>query len=238
MIAEIVNHVKSRLGTTHRRIELDDRDIVRLLQDETLKTMSIYHPFFLEYLLDTETTLVEGMGNTYNLPLEIEGFRLIGVEKVFTAASSPAAMAPAAFGLLGTSLEQALTNFANLKLMQGITTVMLPPETFQFIPPGLLRIFNIYTNKNVFVVLKTTHKKDFSTFPYGLRETVMKLALADVANDLLGIRTFFQNLGSTFAEINLNTDLLNNWADKRYDLIENMRRSQLKNAGVRKIYVA
>ena len=238
MIAELVNNIKARLGASHRNLELDDRDIVSLLQNETLKTASIYNPFFLEYLLDPETERVEGMGNVFNVPMEIAGFETMGVEKVFAAQNTASMYGFVPYGILGGDIGTIMGNYLNMKLANGITGLMLPPDTFQYVHPGMLRIFNTYTQNKYFVVLRTTHKKDFSTFPYGLRETIMKLALADVANDLLGIRTFFQNLGSTFAEINLNTDLLNNWADKRDDLIENMRRSQLKNAGVRKIYVA
>ena len=238
MIAELVNNIKARLGASHRNLELDDRDIVNLLQNETLKTASIYNPFFLEYLLDPETERVEGMGNVFNVPMEIAGFETMGVEKVFAAQNTASMYGFVPYGILGGDIGTIMGNYLNMKLANGITGLMLPPDTFQYVHPGMLRIFNTYTQNKYFVVLRTTHKKDFSTFPYGLRETIMKLALADVANDLLGIRTFFQNLGSTFAEINLNTDLLNNWADKRDDLIENMRRSQLKNAGVRKIYVA
>ena len=238
MIAELVNNIKARLGASHRNLELDDRDIVSLLQNETLKTASIYNPFFLEYLLDPETERVEGTGNVFNVPMEIAGFETMGVEKVFAAQNTASMYGFVPYGILGGDIGTIMGNYLNMKLANGITGLMLPPDTFQYVHPGILRIFNTYTQNKYFVVLRTTHKKDFSTFPYGLRETIMKLALADVANDLLGIRTFFQNLGSTFAEINLNTDLLNNWADKRDDLIENMRRSQLKNAGVRKIYVA
>ena len=74
--------------------------------------------------------------------------------------------------------------------------------------------------------------------PFGLLETVKKLALADVANDLLGIRSYFQNVGTAFGELNLNVDQLKEWADKRDDVIELLRKNQLKNTGVRKIYVA
>ena len=116
MIAEIVNHIKARLGATHRRLELDDQDIVRLLQTETLKTLSIYHPFFLEYMLDLKTTLVEGMGNTYNVPLDIQGFKLMGVEKVYSTSNSPGVIAANTFGVLGSDLTSALSNFANSKL--------------------------------------------------------------------------------------------------------------------------
>jgi hypothetical protein len=237
MINDIVNHVKSRLGASHRRLELSEEDIVSLLQTETLTTLSVYFPFFLEYQLDTESNLVEGMGNTYNLPTELMGFRTIGVEKVIDSMGFSTTNGMN-FGILGSDMTSSMTNFLNQKLVNGMTMAMLPPQTFQFIPPGLLRVHNSYSGRYLFCVLKSTHRKDFSTLPFGLLESVKKLALADVANDLLGIRNYFQNVGTPFAEINLNLDQLKEWADKRDDLIESFRKNQLRNTGVKKIYFA
>lgn len=238
MINEILNHVKARLGASHRKLELDDSQLVKLLQTETLRTLSVYNPFYIEYSVDPMADRVDDSQNTYNLPLELEGFELIGVEKVFATQSSAAQYGATPYGVLGADIASVMTNYMNSKLMNGIAGLMLPPETFQYIHPGILRIFNTYTQTKFFAVLRTTHRKDFSTFAFGLRETIMKLALADVANDLLGIRQYFQNIGSTFAEINLNVDQLKEWADRRDDIIENLRKSQLKNTGVRKVYLA
>ena len=238
MINEIVNHVKSRLGATHRRLELSDQDLVTLLQQETLTTLSVYNPFYVEYMVDTTTDRVEESDNTFNLPQEIFGFRVIGVEKVLPSSSTGMGVSSASFGMLGTDLSTAISAFLNAKLSAGVANTFLPPETFQYIPPNLLRIFNIFPQVKMYCVLRTTHKKDFSTLAFGLLETVKKLALADVANDLLGIRTYFQNVGTTFGELNLNTDQLKDWADKRDELIENLRKNMLKNTGTKRIYVA
>lgn len=240
MINEIVNHIKSRLGATHRRLELSDQDIVRLLHTETLMTLSVYNPFFVEYMLNTANDRVEGSENTFNVPTELQGFRITGVEKVLPAAGLPSGygLAGASFGVLGTDLSVGITAFLNSKLAAGVASTFLPPETFQFIPPNLLRVYNIFPQGRLYCILRATHRKDFGTVPFGLLETVKRLALADVANDLLGIRSYFQNVGTAFGELNLNVDQLKEWADKRDDVIELLRKNQLKNTGVRKIYVA
>jgi hypothetical protein len=239
MINEIVNHIMGRLGATHRRLELPVDDIVKLLQQETLLTLSVYHPMYIECQLDLAQNLVEGMGNTYNIPRDIHGFRPIGVEKVIGSMTNGGVSGNGYnFGILGATLMDSMNNFMSEKLLNGLSNAMIPPETFQWIPPNMIRIHNTYTYQSVMLALKSTHKKDFSTFNFGLLETIKKLALADVCADLLGIRNYFQSVGSTFAEINLNIDQLKEYADKRDDLIELMRKGQLKNAGVKKIYLA
>lgn len=237
MLNEIVNHIKSRLGASYRKLELSDDQLVQILQQETLNAVSVYNPFFLEYNLDLLSSKIEGSDNTFNVPLEVGGFRTIGVERVYSSSGGSNAGLNT-FNILGTDLLTAMNNYANSKLMAGFATTMMPPETFQYIHPGLLRLFNLQTSNRAFIVLRTTHRKDFGTFPYGLRESIMKVALGDVANDLLGARNFFQNISTPFAEINLNTDQLKEWSDKREEAMENLRKNQLKNANVRKIYVA
>jgi hypothetical protein len=237
MLSLIVNHIKGRLGATHRRLELDDDQIVQLLQEETLNTLSVYFPFFLTYKLDLNESRVEGSRNEYYVPMDIEGYRLMGVEKVIPSTGANITGNGMAYGILGTDMLSSMTNFLNTKLAGGMTAAMLPPETFEYRHPGMLRLHNVYTHGHAVLMLKTTHRSDFGTLAPGLLESVKKLALADVANDLLGIRQYFQNVGTTFGEINLNLDTLQRWADSRDDLIETFRKNQLKNSGVKKMYM-
>ena len=237
MINEIVNHIKARLGAHIRKLELSDEALIRCLQTETLMTLSIYNSFYCEYVLDTQADIVPNTSNTFYIPEEIEGFRILGVEKVYPSFQNFMHNGML-FAVLGQDITNVMSNFVNIKLSANVASAFLPPETFQFIPPNHLRLYNQYGNRNMVLTLKTTHKKDFTTFHYGLRETIMKLALADVSIDLLGIRRYFQNLSTTFAEINLDLDILQQYADKRDDIIESMRKNILKNTGIKKIYIA
>ena len=66
---------------------------------------------------------------------------------------------------------------------------------------------------------------------------IKKLAFYDVALDIYSIRRYFSSLSTTFADIELNLDDLS-VSDRRDDLIETLRKNQLKNPGARKIYIA
>lgn len=238
MLNLIMNHIKGRLGATHRKLELSDDDLVRLLRDETLNTLSVYFPYFIEYRIDMRNDRVENMSNTYHLPTEIGGFRLLGVEKVIPATGNNVSGNALAYTILGGDAMSAMSNFMNTKLSNGMSMAMLPPETFQFMPPNLVRLHNYYTQGSALCVLKTTHREDFTTFSPGLLESIKALALADVSNDLLGIRQYFSNVGTTFGEINLNLESLQQWSGRRDDLIESFRKNALKNSGIKKMYFA
>lgn len=238
MIIDIINNIKARLGASHRNLELDDSQLVKILQEETLKTLSIYLPFYVEYLLVFKDNRVEGQMNMYNIPEVIGGqFKVIGVEKVIPSFLAQTGLSTGWYGVLGGDMRAAMSNFLSAKTAASALSSMMVPETFQFLPPSIIRIFNGFSQDSAFLILKTTHKLDFSTIPFGYREIVMKLAMADIAGDLLGIRNYFQQINTTFAEINLNVDLLQNWLEKRDDVIEQLRNNQLKHSGAKKIWV-
>ena len=238
MIADLINNIKAKLGSTHRNLELSDEQLVDILQKETLVTLSIYLPFYVEYMLDFKSNRIEGQHNMYNVPEVIGGqFRVIGVEKVIPSYLAQTGLSTGWFGVLGSDMRAAMSNFMSAKTAASAISSMMVPETFQFLPPNMLRLYSSLCQDSAFIVLKTTHRLDFATIPFGYREIVMKLAMADVAGDLLGIRNYFSQIGTTFGEINLNTELLSSWVEKRDDVIEQLRNNQLKNAGAKKIWV-
>jgi hypothetical protein len=237
MIVNLLNFIKSKLGSSSVKLELSDDDIVTILQQETLKTISVYNPFYVEYMLNMDTDLVEGSNNTFYIPDNIYGFIPFGVEKVINASSFTSYNQ---WGVLGGDLRTAMELVINSKMINNLEVLTLPPQTFQYIQPNIIRLNTSFlpSLSRILLVLRTTHKDDFSTIPFGLRETVKNLAMSDVCSDLLGMRTYFQNLTTPFAEINLNVDYLRDWVDKRNDIIDSLRKNQLKNANAKKIFFA
>ena len=237
MINDLVNHVKARLGASHHKLELDDQAIVKLLQNETLKTLSIYLPCFVEFKMKGSECRIPGTSGMYHIPIEHEDMELIGIEQVHQYNLNNYFLGNS-FNILGGDVFAAMQSFSATRLMANAISAFVPPQTFQFMPPSSVRIFNNTSESDHLLLLRTTHKKDFSTFSFGLRETIKNLCLADVCIDLLGIRNYFQSVNTTFAEINLNIDFLQNQADKREEIIEQLRMNQLKNPGTKKIYIA
>lgn len=238
MINDIVNHIKARIGTYKRDIELDDDAIIRCLEQETLKTLSVYFPYYLEWSINANTDLVPGLSNTYYLPELIAGSHfIIGVERVLPTSS---VIGQSQVSNIFGGVLPSLGNFVDNKLSSTMNSLLTMPDTFTFLQPNMLRVNNLNNtsiNNTLVTTLKTTHRRDFTTFPFGLRETIKKLALYDVCLDVKGIRQYFTTVNTTFGELNLDMDFFN-VTDKRDDLIELMRKNQLKNSGVKKIYIA
>lgn len=238
MINYLVSHVKGRLGATHRKLELDDVAIVKCLTEETLPTLSIYFPYYLEYVLECAKHKVPDTDRMYYLPRTFDDmYTLMSVEKVIPI-SGVAAFQGNNFNVLGNDLIGSVSSFLNSKVATSFAGAFSAPATFQFLPPNMIRLQNqaMGDGDSILVQCRVTHKHDFSTFPFGLLETVKKLALFDVSLDVYGIRKYFSSLNTTFADIQLNLDDLN-VVDKRDDLIEKMAKNQLKNSGARKIII-
>lgn len=233
----LVNHVKARLGTSVRNIELSDDAIISILQQETLLTFSTYMPFYCLYNLELEKAAIQPLANTYRVPEEVEGFKVLEVQSVIPAFSGVAASAYS-FAPMGSDLTSIISMMASTRTANTMASAIMPPETWQWIPPSMLRLYTRYTMANVNLLLKTTHKEDFTTVPLGAVETLKKLALYDVALDIYGIRKHFSNINTMVAQIELDMDFFQSVPDKRDELVERMRKEQLKYGPTKKIYIA
>lgn len=236
-INNLVDTVKARLGAVHRQLELSDEAIRKCLQDETLQTLSVFAPYYCNVFLDLkENEVMPGM-NTYFVPHELgDDFEIMGVEAVIPSASG---VTPRGYNYLpaGLDLQANVAFLANAKLINMLSAASSNPSTFQFIPPNQLRLINTLATSNVILVCRTTHKKDFTSFPMGMLETIRELAFYDVARDIYSIRKYFSNIQTLVAQISLDLDIFSNAVDKRADLVEKLRRDQLKYSNTRKIFV-
>lgn len=232
----LLNHIKARLGASHRQLELSDDAIVECLQQETLLTLSAFMPYYGVLQLDlTDDNRIMPNTNTYFMPEEIQEHLLMDIVDVIpTNMSLP--NQSYFFTPTGGDMQTALTILANTRLANTLASAMVVPSTWQFIPPNMLRLDTNYALPGIITVAKVTHKKDFTTFPIGALETIKKLAYFDVCMDIYGIRKYFQNINTLVAQINLNIDEFSSIPDKRDELVEKLRREQLKYSFTKKIY--
>jgi len=236
MINDIMRYVKARLGAYHRQLELDDDALLDCLENETLKTLSVYYPYYMEWIVNTVTDRVPDLGNHIYIPTEIQGHIVMGVERVLPKFGQ---IQSTGIGNIYGGILPSINNFINMQLDASILSAFSIPGTWTFLPPNMLRLngeINWTTYPNYNVTLKTTHNKDFSTFQFGLREVIKKLAFYDICLDIYGIRKYFSNLATTFGDLNLDLDVLN-VEDKRDDLIQKLRVDQIYGTRVKKLYI-
>lgn len=234
----LLNHIKARLGASHKPIELSDEAIVQCLQENTLITLSTYFPFFCQYPL-SQSERVDNQENLYFIPDEIHDFKTLAVELVIP--SYVGSMGSAfQFTPLGGDIQAIIERMSSLRFANNLASIMTNPLTHTFIPPNMLRVMghNIgnATGTSLMAVLRTTHRKDFTTLPFGALDIIKELAFYDVALDILSIRKYFSQINTNFAQIELDLDPLM-VEDKRNNVLETLRRDMLKTANQRKVFI-
>lgn len=238
----VLDYIKARLGASHRKIEFSDEGLIRCITEQTLPEFSIYFPYFCQYRLDTsDDNKVYGSDTTFFVPETINDFQVMGVQWAInsTLVGSNNLMTTEAnqITMLGTCPMAALSALVGARLAQTLSTSTgFTNESFTFLPPNMIRL-NANVGSYPTLVLRTTHRRDLTTIPFGASSLFKELALCDVCLDIIGIRNYFQNIQTLFAQIQLNVDELKNIAEKRVDLIERFRKEQLKSANIRKVYI-
>jgi hypothetical protein len=227
---KIVNSVKARLGAGMRGIELDNDSIAKVLRDETLPTLSIYFPRFINYVIDMDEDQVGRQKGLYYVewPTQILGAEIItSLNGVSNATWYDRSFSICPLDFIMSFMQKEITDF---------TTV---PFTVEFLPPNQIQINPNPprgTMNKIAVKLKVAHA-DFAQFAPGLREIILKMATYDVKLDILGFRRIFSNISTSMADIELTMGTFEEAESKRDELIEKIRGQAHLSANRRKIYV-
>ena len=237
-ISMLLDHVKSRLGVSHRHIEFLDDALIKCLEQTTLQTLSVYCPFYCNMIINlNEAEVMPGM-NTYFVPETLgDDFNVMGVEYVLPISTGQSA-STMFYMPMGGDLQGIITSLAMSKLSNTMLGATVNPQTHQFIAPNMVRLMSTAMTTNAMMIARTTHKKDFTTFPFGMLETIKNLAFYDVAMDIYSVRKYFSNVQTLFAQIQLDMDMYNSIPDKRDELIEKLRTRQLRFSNTKKIFIA
>lgn len=237
-ISMLLDHVKSRLGVSHRHIEFLDEALIKCLEQTTLQTLSVYCPFYCSMVINLKESEVIPNMNTYFVPETLgDDFNVMGVEYVMPVSTGQSSTS-LFYMPMGGDLQGIISSLAMTKLANGLLSATINPQTHQFIAPNMVRLFANSTMTNAMMIARTTHKKDFSTFPFGMLETIKNLAFYDVAMDIYSVRKYFSNVQTLFAQIQLDMDMYNSIPDKRDELIEKLRTRQLRFSNTKKIFIA
>jgi hypothetical protein len=222
----ILRHIERKLGASHHLLEISQDDMIDTIVFETLPTFSNYFPHFdqLEVTPGTGDDVPGHMG-WYFLRTD---FEILGVSKVlinFIESGIP-------------NISAYYSNPFDMQLTSDMESAVLNPTTFKYRAPDKVEIFpkNTYI-QSMYVEIKCVHPKHFQTIPMNLREEFLKLAYYDICESIYPIRHRFQSIGTTFGNIDLFMDQIEQASDKRQELIETWRSNVLKNSQRKKLFI-
>ena len=224
----LLNRGRAMLGQfVTGRTDFHDKDLLAVLEAETLPTLSVYLPWLCDVEVDIVADQLPGRQGVYQLrraPGEI-----IGVSRIMEGVGAFGAF-PYDPLLFGDVLDRQLVADRQSMSVVEITWKFTPPNVVEIFPKGL-------TYQNLHFETRLVHPTHLKTVPFGARETLRDLYLADLATDVLTARQYFQTLQTVFGELQLNLERLQQHADKRPDVIETLARMQHKSAGARRLWI-
>jgi len=210
------------------RADFQDSDLLALLEQETLPTFSVYLPWLERVTVDVKLDQLPGQEGIYQIR-RAPG-TIIGINRLMEGVGAFGAF-PYDPLLFGDVLDRQLVADRQSMSEVSMTWQFRAPNVVEVYPKGL-------TYQNLTFEVKLVHPTHLRTIPFGARETLRDLYLADLAADVLTVRQYFQSLQTVFGEMNLNLDRLQQHADKRQDIIEKLERLQHKSAGARRVWIA
>jgi hypothetical protein len=123
--------------------------------------------------------------------------------------------------------------------MSDLVSMITVPTTIQYFPEdNSLEIYpDTYTKGTVLVELNCVHLNDFSTIPLNMRDEFLKLCLYDTQEVIYHMRKRFSNLQTSFGNIELFIDDLQDAPSKKEELLERWKANYFKSPKRKKIYV-
>ena len=223
-----INRGRAFLGqNVTGQVDFKDEDIIACLDQETLPSFSIYMPWLEDIRIDTKT---DQLPNREGVFMIRTNERLLGVQRVLEGIGAYGGIMydPLMFGDV---VDRQLVADRQSASEISLTFLYRSPNTLEIFPKGL-------NYSSYYVRCKLVHPTHLRTVPPTAREILRELFLADLANDVLTVRQYFQNMQSVFGELQLNLDRLQQQADKRTEIIEKLAKKQLKTGHARRLYIA
>ena len=225
----ILNRARSFLGqNVTGQVDFNDEDILNCLDQETLPTLSIYLPHYQDFEVDTVKDRVGGHDGVYQI--KAPGERLLGVNRIREGIAAYGSMMYDPM-LFGDVLDRQLVADRQSATELSVTWDFRPPNIIELFPKAL-------QYSQIYVECKCVHPTHCRTVPPTAREILRELFLADLAIDVMSVRSYFQNIQSVFGELNLNLERLQQQADKRESIIEKLESKQHKSAHARRLWIA
>jgi len=163
--SDVIRYIHRIMGDSVQEIELSDREIMRIVFQESIPTYSKFFPYRFKETIHASDSIGGGYTNVYKIP-ETDGLEIIGVHRVWLDNMNQ--FGGSLLPLVNNPLE---SQFLNDTLSQTIT-----PTVFYYEAPNLLTIKpKIHTLQSILVEVKAIHPKHLRTIPMNMRDQFLRL---------------------------------------------------------------
>lgn len=233
-MTDLLDKIERRLGTKILNLpkQLSKEEWVTIIEKDTIPTFSRYLPNAIKVLVNTKETDSEGYSWVDdNLP---DSVKIIGIRDIDWSSFgviNGGSRTPAGFGIYDMwSSQYGLDEIGLLQARADVSsfynTAIYPeykyPNKIRFKTSAGTAAIN-FQYDTVPVTLLVEHSKDLSTIAPSKMEIFENLATADVASFLYESLKYFDNLETVFANIDIKIDSLKERADRREDIINELK---------------
>ena len=230
----LLNKIERRLGTSIINLpnNLAKEQWHYIIEEDTIPTFSRYLPNAIKVLINTKETDAEGYSWVdENLP---DSIKILGIRDIDWSAFgviNGGAKTPAGFGIYDMwSSQYGIDEIALLQARADITSLYNTAIYPEFKYPNKVRFRTAagtaainFQYDTVPLTLLVEHSLDLSTISPTKMEIFENLATADVASFLYENLKYFDNLETVFANIDIKIDALKERADKREEVINELK---------------
>lgn len=220
--------LKTTLGIYSIPLPFDDQEFYDLvICDMTLPDFSIYCPFRDKVMLDIENDVVADWED----PVQIDGDSstvnsLLRIPKKYDDRPIISVMSVSPYNSLSnlsmSSSFETLESYQDLACAQEIanlSSAMIPPKTFEFLPPDKIRLYNNHVyNSKLIAEIAYMHHKELFTIPTAARQSFFELAKLDAKVFLYNTLKHYSSITTAYGTIDLKIDEWSNAESERAEL--------------------
>lgn len=223
-LSNVVTRIKLKLGLINivTPIENINSFITDIIKEITVPVFSIYCPYRKSMPFNShDFELLEKVPEyeKFLLP-EIGGAKIIDIEGVSYDAS---VVSDPSF-YIGGYPTYAMGNLFNESMLSNAgkqaANLIIPAITFEFQPPRVLIVYNMYYSSRIIIEFALEHDKSLATIPETARESFIDLALLDVKENLYPTLKNYTELNTAIGTINLKLDDWQNAEEQRKELLD------------------
>lgn len=223
--SHLMKRLKMALGVYSIALPVSDNELFEdVIVDTTIPVFSTYIPYEYSLIVDlNELRIVDRyaaddsslISNMYEIPDLFTRQRCIGINNIRPYIEYN--------GMMMTSSYETIDSYQVLatgQTLADLSSTMVPPQTWKFIPPNKFQIFNqvLYNNK-VHLDLIYTHSPELFTIPETARESFFKLALLDTKMYLYNALKYYAQIQTAYANMDLKIEQWENAETERQDLL-------------------
>lgn len=224
----VLRYLHSKLGTYVQKQELNDKQMMRVVMQQTLHTFSQYFPF-LPMVTLSDKDRINGNCMEYRIPNDWN-LQILSLHKYYMNAENK-------FGL--GWIAPIVSNPIDAQLAADRYSMFVTPLTIDYYPPNRLAIKQNYYNASGYLTVqfKAVHPEHLKTIEPNLRDDFLQLAFYDVCISLYPLRHRFTTINTIYGSLEPFTELLDSAEDKRKELLEKWNRLYLQSGSQKKIWV-